>query len=87
MPCSPPVDLLNPGMKPRSPSLQADSLQSGPPRKSPMHLRIHSYAETLHPSPLPVSSLILEWRLEHRGPARSSSPSETTESGEVDYFA
>ena len=52
-----------------------------------MHLRVHSYAETLHPSPLPVSSLILEWRLEHRGPARSSSPSETTESGEVDYFA
>ena len=51
-----------------------------------MHLRVHSYAGTPHPSPLSVSSLF-QWMLELRGPARSSSPSETTESGEVDYFA
>ena len=30
MPCPPPGDLLNPGIKPRSPALQADSLLSKP---------------------------------------------------------
>ena len=33
LPCSPPGDLSNPGIKPRSPILQADSLPSEPPRK------------------------------------------------------
>ena len=32
--CSPPGDLPNPGSKPRSPALQADSLLSEPPGKS-----------------------------------------------------
>ena len=34
LPCPPPVDLPNPGIEPRSPSLQADSLPSKPPGKS-----------------------------------------------------
>ena len=33
LPCLPPEDLPNPGIEPRSPSLQADSLPSGPPGK------------------------------------------------------
>ena len=34
LPCSPPGDLPNPGIEPRSPTSQADSLLSEPPRKS-----------------------------------------------------
>ena len=34
LPCPPPGDLPKPGIKPRSPSLQADSLPSEPPGKS-----------------------------------------------------
>ena len=33
LPCSPPGDLPYPGIKPRSPTLQADSLPSEPPGK------------------------------------------------------
>ena len=33
LPCPPPGDLPNPGIKPRSPTLQADSLPSEPPGK------------------------------------------------------
>ena len=33
LPCRPPGDLRNPGIKPRSPALQADSLPSEPPGK------------------------------------------------------
>ena len=33
LPCLPPGDLPNPGIKPRSPTLQADSLPSEPPGK------------------------------------------------------
>ena len=33
LPCPPPGDLPNPGIKPRSPTLQADSLLSQPPEK------------------------------------------------------
>ena len=33
LPCPPPGDLPNPGIKPRSPMLQADSLPSEPPGK------------------------------------------------------
>ena len=35
LPCPPPGDFLNPGIKPRSPALQADSLSSEPPEKPP----------------------------------------------------
>jgi len=31
LPCPPPGDLPNPGIKPKSPALQADSLPSEPP--------------------------------------------------------
>ena len=34
LPCPPPGDLPNPGIKARSPALQADSLPSEPPGKS-----------------------------------------------------
>ena len=37
LPCSPPGDLPNPGIEPRSPSWQVDSLLSEPPGK-PQHL-------------------------------------------------
>ena len=33
LPCLPPGDLPNPGMEPRSPAMQADSLLSEPPGK------------------------------------------------------
>ena len=33
LPCLPPGDLPNPGIEPRSPSLQAGSLRSEPPEK------------------------------------------------------
>jgi len=33
LPCPPPGDLLNPGIEPRSPTLQADSLPDEPPGK------------------------------------------------------
>ena len=33
LPCPPPLDLPNPGIKPRSPALQADALPSEPPEK------------------------------------------------------
>ena len=33
LPCPPPGDLTNPGIKPRSPALQTDSLSSEPPGK------------------------------------------------------
>ena len=36
LPCPPPGDLPNPGIEPRSPALQADSLPSEPPEK-PLH--------------------------------------------------
>ena len=34
LPCPPPEDLLNPGIEPRSPTLQVDPLLSEPPGKS-----------------------------------------------------
>ena len=33
LPCPPPGDLANPGIKPRSPALQVDSIPSEPPEK------------------------------------------------------
>ena len=41
LPCPPPGDLPNPGIKPRSPELQADSFPSEPPGK-PKNTRIGS---------------------------------------------
>ena len=41
LPCPPPGDLLDPGIEPLSPVLQADSLLSEPPGKP-----LHFYGET-----------------------------------------
>ena len=38
LPCPPPGDLPNSGIKPRSPTLQVDSLPAEPPRKPIKHL-------------------------------------------------
>ena len=38
LPCPPPGDLPNPGIKPRSPALQADSLPSEPPGKPSLYM-------------------------------------------------
>ena len=40
-------DLPKPGIKPRSPALQADSLPSEPPGKPGVGLRVRSYAGTV----------------------------------------
>ena len=40
LPCPPPGDLLNPGIKPRSPLLQADALLSEPPGKPLLWVKI-----------------------------------------------
>ena len=37
LPCTPPGDLPGPGIEPRSPALQVDSLPSEPPGKPPIH--------------------------------------------------
>ena len=41
-PCLPPGDLPDPGMEPRSPTMQVDSLLSEPPRK-PIEYMIYKY--------------------------------------------
>ena len=41
LPCPPPGDLPNPGIEPRSPAFQADSLPSEPPGK-PMNTEVGS---------------------------------------------
>jgi len=41
LPCPPPGDLPDLGIKPRSPSLQADSLPSEPPEKSNITLILY----------------------------------------------
>ena len=46
MPCSPPGDLPNPGIEPRSPALQADSLPSEPPGGA-IHTHTHTHTHTL----------------------------------------
>ena len=42
LPCPPPGDLPNPGIKPRSPVLQADSLSSEPLGKSTMWINLEN---------------------------------------------
>ena len=44
-PCLPPGDLPNPGIKPRSPILQADALPSEPPGKPGKREVMRSYWE------------------------------------------
>ena len=45
LPCPPPRDLPNPGIEPRSPALQADSLSSEPPGKSSVIIQFSSVAQ------------------------------------------
>ena len=59
----PPGDLPNPGIEPRSPAQQADSLPSEPPEK---HLGTHCiYTKATEESPGPVQSILKE--REHTG--------------------
>ena len=53
-PCSPPGDLPNPGIKPRFPALQADSLPAEPPGK-PKNTRVGSLS--LHQWIFPTQEL------------------------------
>ena len=46
LPCPPPRDLINPGMEPRFPAFQADSLQSEPPGKLSLSIYIHTHTHT-----------------------------------------
>ena len=67
LPFTSPEDLPNPGIKPRSPRLQADSLLSEPPGK-PKHTRVGSLS--LHHRIFPTQelnlcSLYLKWILYH----------------------
>ena len=45
--CPPPGDLLDPGMEPRSPALQADSLLSEPSGKPVLRLKMPTFANFL----------------------------------------
>ena len=66
LPCPPPRDLPDPGIEPRSPTLQVDSLLSEPPEK-PMNTEAHPFSGDL-PNPgikpgspaLQVDSLLSE---------------------------
>ena len=55
LPCHPLGDLPKPGMEPRSPALQADSLLSEPPGKPILKKKIHYY----HSYTAQVPSLLL----------------------------
>ena len=46
LPCPPPRDLLNPGMEPRFPAFQADSLLFEPPGKLSLSLSTHTHTHT-----------------------------------------
>ena len=56
LPCPPPGDLHSPGIEPRSPSLQADSIPSEPPGK-PMNTGVYSLC--LLPGNLPDPGITL----------------------------
>ena len=47
LPCHPPGDLPKPGMEPRSPALQADSLLSEPSGKPVLRLKMPTFANFL----------------------------------------
>ena len=67
LPCPPPGDLRNPGIKPRSPTLQADSLTSEPLGKPIFHsaqlqfLQGFLFASTGLPSPQALAANTLLW--------------------------
>jgi len=45
LPCPPPGDLPNPGIEPRSPALQADSLPAELPRKPKFAVKIAIFSQ------------------------------------------
>ena len=47
--CPPPGDLPNPGIEPRTPALQVDSLLSEPPEKLPSPMSMSFKRKTYHP--------------------------------------
>ena len=57
LPYPPPGDLPNPGIRPRSPPLQVDSLPTEPPRKTPPLFFLNSNPGRLY-SPLQANSLL-----------------------------
>ena len=58
LPCPAPGDLPNPGIKPRSPTLQADPLQSEPPGKPSVHSSIIYNIKDIYGSNLSVHQQI-----------------------------
>ena len=50
LPCPPPWNLPNPGIEPRSPTLQADSLLIEPPEKSMCNLEDHISQQAFYKS-------------------------------------
>ena len=58
LPCPPPGDLPNPGIEPRSPTLQADPLQSEPPGKPNVHSSIIYNSQDIYGSNLSVHQQI-----------------------------
>ena len=58
LPCHPPGDLPNPGIEPRSPTLQADSLLSEPPAAAAKSLQM---CPTVQPHRWPLTRLLCPW--------------------------
>ena len=60
LPCPPPGDLSNPGIKPRSPTLQADSLSSEPQGKSLFPLQLLKMSCSLIPTMGSLACFLLD---------------------------
>ena len=60
LPCPPPGDLLNPGIEPRSPTLQMDSLPSEP-RGKPKKTGVGSLSFLHGKLPNPIDSLLADY--------------------------
>ena len=61
LPFLPPGDLPNPGIKPRSPALQADTLTSEPPGKPAARVREHKISGQSRRPPWHRNFLIFQW--------------------------
>ena len=66
LPCPPPGDLPNPGIKPRSPALQADSLSSEPPGMVGMYIMMSyrncsSRKQLFSPTNMAALNTTLRW--------------------------
>ena len=80
LPCPPPGDLPNPGVKPRSPALQEDSLPAEPPGKPPPHPQLRVvmvfapslFSPDTHLTGSAVSTQEGHWKEEPQGAETSS---------------